>query len=59
MGEVKLINVKNRTYYFYNDQINLKDFDTRLLKVDQKDYKEIKFVMWLLRKLLVVTILTV
>ena len=36
MGEVKQINIKNRTYYFYNDQINLKDFDARLLKVDQK-----------------------
>ena len=40
MGEVKQINIKNRTYYFYNDQINLKDFDPQLLKVDKKDYKE-------------------
>ena len=41
MGEVKQINIKNRTYYFYNDQINLKDFDASLLKIDKKDYKEI------------------
>ena len=41
MGKVKQVNIKNRTYYFYNDQINLKDFDARLLKVDKKDYKEI------------------
>ena len=41
MGEVKQINIKNRTYYFYNDQINLKDFDARLLKIDKKDYNEI------------------
>ena len=41
MGEFKQINIKNRTYYFYNDQINLKDFDARLLKVDKKDYNEI------------------
>ena len=41
MGEVKQINIKNRTYYFYNDQINLTDFDARLLKVEKKDYKEI------------------
>ena len=41
MGKIKQINIKNRTYYFYNDQINLKDFDARLLKVDKKDYKEI------------------
>ena len=41
MGKVKQINIKNRTCYFYNDQINLKDFDARLLKVDKKNYKEI------------------
>ena len=37
---IKQINIKNRTYYFYNDQTNLKDFDARLFKVDKKDYKE-------------------
>ena len=41
MGKIKQINIKNRIYYFYNDQINLKDFDARLLKVDKKYYKEI------------------
>ena len=41
MGKSRQINIKNQTYYFYNDQINLKDFDARLLKVDKKDYKEI------------------
>ena len=41
MGKVKQINIKNRTYYFYNNIINLKKFDTRLLKVDRKNYKEI------------------
>ena len=41
MDKVKQINIKNRTYYFHNDQINLKDFDARLLKVDKNDYNEI------------------
>ena len=41
MEEIKQINVKNRTYYFYNDQIDLKDFDAKLLKIDKKDYNEI------------------
>ena len=41
MGKTKQINIKNRTYYFYNDQIDLKDFDVRLLKIDKKDYYEI------------------
>ena len=27
MGEVKQIYIKNWTYYFYNDIINLKKFD--------------------------------
>ena len=41
MGKVKQINIKNGTYIFYNDQINLKDFDARLLKIDKKDYNKI------------------
>ena len=41
MGEVKQINIKNRTYYFYNDMINIKNFDQILLKIDRKSYKNI------------------
>ena len=41
MGEIKQINIKNWTYYFYNDQIDLKDFDAKLLRIDKKDYKDI------------------
>ena len=35
-GKVKQINIKNRTYYLYNDMINIKDFDAELLKIDKK-----------------------
>ena len=41
MGEVKQINIKNRTYYFYNDIIDIKNFDSILLKIDRKSYKNI------------------
>ena len=41
MGVVKQIHIKNRTYYFYNDITDLKNFDARLLKVDKKSYKDI------------------
>ena len=41
MGEVQEINIKSRTYYFCNDMIKLKDFDSNLLKIDKKHYKEI------------------
>ena len=41
MGEVKQIEIKNRTYYFYSEIINLKNFDSNLLKIDKKSYKNI------------------
>ena len=38
---VMQINIKNQTYYFYNDITDLENFDTRLLKIDKKSYKDI------------------
>ena len=35
MGEIKQINIKNQTYYFYNDIIHIKNFDAGLLKIDK------------------------
>ena len=61
MGKIRQINIKNRAYYFYNDQINLKDFDASMLKIDKKITKRLTFitsVMWLLKKLLIAIILT-
>ena len=37
----KQLNIKNRTYYFWNDLINLKDFDPSLLKLDKKSSMDI------------------
>ena len=57
MRKIRQINIKNRTYYFYNDQINLKDFDAKMLKINKKNYKKvdvyITLVMWLLKILLI------
>ena len=41
MGKIRQMNIKNWTYYFQKDQIDSKDFDAKLLKVDKKDYKDI------------------
>ena len=41
MGNIKQINIKNRTYYFFNDMISIKDFDPSLIKIDRKSYKNI------------------
>ena len=41
MSEVKELNIKNRTYYYFNDIINIKDFHSNLLRIDKKRYKDI------------------
>ena len=42
MGTTMQINIKNRTYYFYNDIIDLENFDySGLLKIDKKLYEGI------------------
>ena len=41
METTKEINIKNRTYYFYNDIINLDEFDESKIKVDKKDFNDI------------------
>ena len=41
MGVIKQIDIKNRTYYFYNDMINIKKFDSNLLQIDKKSHKNI------------------
>ena len=41
MGRIKEINIKNCTYYFFNDMINIKNFNSSLLKIDKKSCKNI------------------
>ena len=36
MGQVKKRNIKYRTYYFFDNMINIKDFDSSLLEIDKK-----------------------
>ena len=41
MGLVKEIDIKNRTYYFHNDMIDIKKCYSNLLKIDKESYKDI------------------
>ena len=41
MGQVKEINIKIQTYYFLDDNINIKNFHSNLLKIDKKPRKDI------------------
>ena len=38
-ADVKSINIKNRSYYFFNDMISIEDYDSNLLKIDKMSYK--------------------
>ena len=35
------IDIKNRTYYFFDDIINIKNFDPNSIKIHEKSYKDI------------------
>ena len=41
INKVKDIDVKNRTYCFFNDIINIKKFDSNDIKIDENSYKDI------------------
>ena len=40
MAKVKQTEINNRTYYFYNDIINIEGFNSSLLKTYKKWYKD-------------------
>ena len=40
MGETKELNIENQTYFF-SDMINIKNFQSNLLKIDKKSHKGI------------------
>ena len=41
MADNKSMSIKNRAYYFFNDMINIEVFDSNILKIDIKSYKNI------------------
>ena len=45
MIKVKQIEIKNRTYYFDKDIINIQEFNSTLLKIDKKSDKEMNILI--------------
>ena len=41
MRQVKEVNIKNQTYYFFDDMVDIKNFHSNLSKKDKKLHKEI------------------
>ena len=59
MGTIKQIDMKNRTYYFYNDMIDIKTFDSDLLKIDIKALVFTTLDILQLKKLMIMKIFIV
>ena len=63
MGKVKQIEIKNLIYYFYSDVINLKNFESNLLKIERNITKALIFIIFdtlqLKKKSVIVEIFTV
>ena len=45
MGTTKQVNIKNRTYYFYNDIIDLENVDAGLLKIDKNHIRTLASII--------------
>ena len=41
MGEAKEINIKNQSYYFFDDIIDIRNLHSNLLKINKKFYEDI------------------
>ena len=41
MTDVNKIDIKNRTYHFFGDMINMENLDPNRIKIDEKSYRNI------------------
>ena len=48
-NKVKDINIKNQTYQFFNDIINIENFDLNDIKIDEKTYKIYSYLLYWIR----------
>ena len=40
-NKIKDIDIKNHAYYFSDDFINIKNFNSNIIKIDEKSYRNI------------------
>ena len=60
MRSLKQVNIKYRTYYFYNDIIEIQTFDSNMLKLDKNSYKNLDiYNIVTVKRVVLVMILTV
>ena len=59
VGTLKQMNIKNRTFYFYNDLIDLESFDSSLLKIGIYNIGYITIKKLMIIEILIVWILCI
>ena len=42
-NKIKDVNIKNKTNYYFNDIINIKNFDPNNIEIHGKSYKKVLF----------------
>ena len=47
---IRQLNIKDRTYYFYNDLINIKNFNSNNLKLEKKCFGQRCLLYWIYNK---------
>ena len=59
MGKVTDLDIKNKTYYFFNNMINIEGFQSNVLTIDKKPHKDfdIYYVGYITIKKLVIVII--
>ena len=50
MEKFKQINIKNRSHYFCDDMINIKNFHSNLLTIDKKSHNDIQNIGYFMIK---------
>ena len=61
MRKIRELNIKNQTYYFFNNIMGIQNFHSNLLKIDKKPYKaiDIYYIGYItIKKMVIVKIFT-
>ena len=45
-NNVKDIDIKNHAYYLFDDIINIKNFDSNNIKIDNKSYQKYSYLLY-------------
>ena len=59
MGVVKELNIKNRTRYYFDYIIDIRKFESNLLKIDKLSHRDFEIIMRLKKSVITIVIVIV